>query len=555
MPTKKVKSAIPKWTQRVATDMGGRDPLGLSRTSGMITDYLVEGIITTTSRARYYSFYLWCLWHIDQTENPKRYSDFAAAFRRREAFMALSTTLVNGDSSVVGALTVRPRLQRSIETGEVDTNFAVLPSNALGGYGQYYGGSLYALGLVRRTEDGIDHVAPGRGEAIAECYNTSVIGTPYCAQECFRDKAVPLKVLKKSSDTFSLDYLSTGGTEFETKLLSDLFFSRDKDSTTERDLLRRQTLCLILNSIVAYENVGSKADLNNLDFDVVYPVYYYDVLWIDDSVPRPYEVPLPLLDAFTFWKLFCAHEFLTYALEMLLKATLDSIELKNSGIEIDTLCSILAGKQFESVLSESFGNASAPCVLLGSLGLKGPPDHKFCAEVQTEIGAASSRSEWSLIDHKQETPEESTALALSILGVLYAKWRGFRSKHLGYLGERAGFNLWTGVVLPTMDGWFEKDLGWRDALSPILTSFVLSQHDRTMYEKGRLESCWLHRQDGKIWKDQDYQPMFRNTRHNNCVHIMSDLGLLSIDDDGKIAATKEGRRLLKKALEGNGVGA
>lgn len=30
----------------------------------------------------------------------------------------------------------------------------------MGGYGQYYGGSLYALGLTRRTEDGIDRAAP-----------------------------------------------------------------------------------------------------------------------------------------------------------------------------------------------------------------------------------------------------------------------------------------------------------------------------------------------------------------------------------------------------------
>jgi hypothetical protein len=36
----------------------------------MITDYLLRGIITTTSRARYYSFYPWALWHIEKTECP-----------------------------------------------------------------------------------------------------------------------------------------------------------------------------------------------------------------------------------------------------------------------------------------------------------------------------------------------------------------------------------------------------------------------------------------------------------------------------------------------------
>ena len=70
------KVQIPKWTKHVVTELGGRDPLGLSRVSFLITDYLLTGIITQTSRARYYSFYQWVLWNIEQTENPKRYGDF-----------------------------------------------------------------------------------------------------------------------------------------------------------------------------------------------------------------------------------------------------------------------------------------------------------------------------------------------------------------------------------------------------------------------------------------------------------------------------------------------
>src|SRR5271168_4581722 len=118
---------VPRWSKRVVTELGGRDPLGLSRVSALITDYLVTGIITTTSRARYYSFYPWALWHIENHERPKRYADFTAAFRRREAFLALSTLLHNPESAgVVGADAVRSRLTKYTESNEVDTNFAVL---------------------------------------------------------------------------------------------------------------------------------------------------------------------------------------------------------------------------------------------------------------------------------------------------------------------------------------------------------------------------------------------------------------------------------------------
>ena len=131
MPATTTTARIPKWTKHVVTELGGRDPLGLSRVSFMITDYLLKGIITTTNRARYYSFYPWALWHVEQSEAPKRYAEFAAGFRRREAFIALATLHHNADSaSVVGADAVRPRLGKYSESKEVDTNFAVLPSNA-----------------------------------------------------------------------------------------------------------------------------------------------------------------------------------------------------------------------------------------------------------------------------------------------------------------------------------------------------------------------------------------------------------------------------------------
>jgi Nitroreductase family len=45
-------SFLPRWTKRVRTDGGGRDPLGLSRVTEAITYHLLQGIITTTDQAR-----------------------------------------------------------------------------------------------------------------------------------------------------------------------------------------------------------------------------------------------------------------------------------------------------------------------------------------------------------------------------------------------------------------------------------------------------------------------------------------------------------------------
>ena len=47
---------------------GGRDPLGLSRVSSVIIDFLMQGIITQTRGGRHYSFYCWVIWHIEKEE-------------------------------------------------------------------------------------------------------------------------------------------------------------------------------------------------------------------------------------------------------------------------------------------------------------------------------------------------------------------------------------------------------------------------------------------------------------------------------------------------------
>jgi hypothetical protein len=62
---------LPQWTRRVAMDGSGRDPLGHSRVSDALTGYLLPDIITTTDRARYYSFYTWAVADIQALRQSK----------------------------------------------------------------------------------------------------------------------------------------------------------------------------------------------------------------------------------------------------------------------------------------------------------------------------------------------------------------------------------------------------------------------------------------------------------------------------------------------------
>src|SRR5262245_15488599 len=72
---------LPRWTTRANLDPTGRDPLGLSRVANMLTDSLLTGIVTGTSRARYYSSYTWAVWHIGETERTSDPRAFERAFQ------------------------------------------------------------------------------------------------------------------------------------------------------------------------------------------------------------------------------------------------------------------------------------------------------------------------------------------------------------------------------------------------------------------------------------------------------------------------------------------
>ena len=543
---------IPRWSKRVVTELGGRDPLGLSRVSALITDYLLTGIITQTSRARYYSFYPWALWHIEHSETPRTYNEFNQAFRRREAFMALCTLSRNPGSSVVGRDAVRPRLERFKETGEVETNFKVLPSNSMGGYGQYYGGSLYQLGLTSRNEEGIERCAPGKAAEIAEAFNEIVQESAFCDKKHYEESTFPIKVLDKSARSFSLDALREPVAKRERQLLLNLFFGWENSNQSQADILRRQTLTLLLHVVQQYNRAGFKPPVGDTDKYLVRPPYYYDVLWPANKKSFSYDLPPALSVCHGFWKQFCVHQYLTQALEHILTSVLECVASEAGGMEAEAVCDALSGRDFTSKLRSIFGESARPETVLKHLTPSAMPSEASCRQAQQEFGAGSKLSEEHILDFADGTWQGNAAVGVALLAVLFAKWRNCSDRFGQYIYNNAGPNLCAPAVLTAMDEWLKPQITWQVALVRLIEPFILQQHDRVMYEKGKLESCWFHWADRKIVKDQDYSPGFRASRHWNCVMIMTDLGLLRVDDDGGISVTSEGRGALSRLLKDHG---
>lgn len=545
---------LPKWTKRVVTETGGRDPLGLSRVSQQITDFLLTGIITTTDRARYYSFYCWALWHIEK-ENPLlEYEDFISEFRRREAFLAIATIANNSDSSPVGVEATQIQFEKGKFSGFLDCDFKVLPSNRLGGFKQYYAGSMHNLGLTSQPEENLIYrVTPGKGEELAKAFHSTIEQTPYIEDELFKEREISIEDLDESKKFLTLDALTETFAKEEKEKLIGLFFNLSGDYFGEKTLLRKHTLTLLLYLIAEYnrnEYLPTARDIKTLDEYLLYPMYYGS-LWCEEEIILPASLPENFRFCQSLWRQFCLHQFFAQALELLLYSVIETVGAEPSGLGLEDTIEYILQPEFYSVLSESTESVAinSPFELFKALGIEDIPSAQTSAQLQRKWLPDSVLSEAQILSKSNTDPSTAAARSMLLLALVYGKWRGVSDDSgMNYLTPRVRQELWSKRLFSDLDTWFNPETTWQNALSNLSSIYILQQHDRIMYEKRRLDSCWLRQTDGKIFKEQDFQPVWRASRFLNSVRIMTDLGLVEMNDEKNLEITEQGENLLKELL-------
>ncbi len=534
---------LPRWTKRVSIEDGGRDPLGLSRVSAMITDYLLNGIITQTYRARYYSFYCWIIWHIDETEPAKSYREFSDSFQRRDTFFTLASLEAGAESHVAGVRTAKEKLAVARSSREVNCGFRVLPSSGLGAFGQYYQGSILDLGLISRDENGVYHVTDS-GKQLAIAFHESIADTPYIRKKHYFEATIPWNDFVKSCTSFNLDGLA--GSRKERELLTDLFFNESPAHTASQ--LRAYSLSAFLQLVDTYAQ-SSGGGVEGSQFHLIYSPSYYGQLVLPKHRTKKFAFPDKLQNCAEYWKMFCAHQFFTVALEHLLTAVLDLASENLSGIPIDEICQSLTSREFLQELSDIHGaSCRRPKDLLERVGVSSPsPDFETHLRNQRDFRLDSGVCEWLLLNRNPKNPPRRAAVGLSVLAMLYAKWAAMNSGVPAIIREKAGGELTMRSVFPFVGDWFSDQATWAGILQPIIDEFVLNQHDRVMYGKGKLESSWLRLVNGRVIKDQDYSPGYRSSRSENSLSILNDLGVIE-RKAGKLSLTKRGVTVLGKVL-------
>jgi hypothetical protein len=538
----------PQWTSRVVTELKGRDPLGLSRVSDALTEFLLPGIITTTDRARYYSFYTWAIADIAiARKNAERGFSFEAEFQRREAAFALASRIgAKTDLSLVGYLKVREKLAEAEQDQTADTAFRVLPSNALGGFGNYYGGCLRGMELAGFDENGAWIVPEGRGLALAESFTSATRKAPYLAGDYRHRERVPLNVLRKSADFFSLDGLCSTTARAERGLLTELFFCLGQRPDPLAPLNRQATLGQLLHVLQSYLDAGLEVTRRNIDWAGVFWPHYYGCIAQLDGRPRRYEPPLAFAQVHGFWRQFCAHQFLAFALEELLAAVLDALVPYPDGLTETDLLDALVNDDFLDDITQTLGRkCRRPEVLLSALGVKGVPNAAASRAVVRQFGAAARLNDWAVCYDREVGPQTRLGRAVLLLALLYGKWRGeTEDVAFGAVDRIAAKDLWIGTIFPWVDGWIGERLDWRTAVARLLDC-MMRRHELVKFQKRKLEASWFEVDGGRWLKQQDIAPSFRASRHRNAVTILQDLALIEHSKlDEPLVLTSEGRRVL-----------
>jgi hypothetical protein len=465
--------------------------------------------------------------------------------------MALATLRSNAEASLAGIEATKEWKNKCEGNDEYNCDFRVLPSSVLGAYSQYYAGSMSELGLIVPLSDGTDSVSEEKGRLLASLHHEVILRTPYIQKRLFGKLKIPKDVLDKSSEYLSLDALNENFARNERDALVDIMFGKE-ENPTEGTLRRRQTLILILNTISQCQRhsieIRTEEATNPFDSRLVFQPYYYGKLRGDGKRLFIYEYPENLSECLALWRQFCLHQYFIQALEIILCCVLELIGTEPQGLTLDEVISQLVTSQFRKRLKALIGKTcDSPKKLMNGLQIESVPNRVFCSEWRKSAGIGNALSEEAILSGDRAEPGVMAAEAIVILVVLYAKWRAASDdKGIKVIAEHAGNEIWAWTFLHEMDGWLGA-ADWNALLKTLVRDHIIRRHDQTMYIKRRLDSCWLRQNEGRLIKEQDYEPRWRSSRHRSALSILSDLGLLNIDQYNIVTIAREGRKLLKEA--------
>jgi hypothetical protein len=308
--------------------IGGLDHLAVQAPCINIYGRLLPGITNVTDRARYYSFYPWLIWALEQAGYTRFDDRFIDAFRKADGLFTLiahrhaansKDAHENHAGATVGSANLASHISTIKAGGEItlsdyahrDTQLQSYFKNKLGGLGQYYLGVLAELSILDgNAADGV-RCTRERGLLLAKAMDKSVPRALFIRTiEEGKVSAERLDALK----TFCPCQIKASGLEAE--LLRKLFFSEApfEDSNAGP---RCRSLRMLLSLAENLSSQGLPLDSGHFR-GCVY----------SEALPdgTPWQLDEGIAKNRSLWGIYQRNELLSVAVQGLFYAVLDAYE-------------------------------------------------------------------------------------------------------------------------------------------------------------------------------------------------------------------------------------
>ena len=550
---------FPQWTEEITERyVKGEDQLGIQGAAQSYQQYLVPGVITTTDRARYYSFYAWVLYRFITDPNSSRLlKDFRGDyFRKHEVAMILASFSHHKDADplvgLVGSGINNNKARQYWESGDPVSLDQDYFQNTLGGFGQYYRTSMDVMGIINEQERAgwVYRLTP-RGRNLAEAYRDSIKITRYYSE---------------LDEKGELDYIShvdaqelgevgciceealSQGKDFE--LLRETFFRFDQTGIDNPHVRRRLTLGVTLDLVR-----GGNGQINEDDFR---PALYLG----EYSPDLKYEPSKELVSWVYRWKMVQIRQMYTFGLECLWAAFLYTLKNEINGFTFDEFLESLSDKSSIDFEEDIDGYLND---LVNQFDISTEWKHAY-SEFIEYAGLDFKDNEYRHYLNARGDRKNVSVLLESGLNILLTLFLRFYIKYLSK--DRLWNELATQQRLP-LNLYFNKldnklqnpkfKIG--DFLRWIYSDFILGQHEYIALEKLRYQeydTFKFYYQDGRFYwpyhsRDAYEEPIrFASLRLFNTRSLLSDLGMIQKDEEGFLSLTATGEKYLNRILRERG---
>jgi hypothetical protein len=564
-------SIDPRWTARIYKTDTGEDFLGLRAVQANMTDYLLPGIITLTSRARYYAFYSWLL--VEYAEaHPKGWS-LPKFMRKREQIFALANLAqadVGDDDPGVAGLTGWRRLNHHWKTYRTAARIPLDTAEATnyvqaryGGY-DYYAGVMRALQITRQLGPGQDQLGvEPKGQRLAQAFAAAIRGTKYYRRRARYDLAssIPCTVLLEYGKRCHLTYLAQSA---DRKPTWDALLALDAPAVlppiaSDSPILgnMRGTLGLLLEILDQAPGPCSEDDLRQA---VAYG------LCDDYAAYRPSRQLAAFL---AHWRMFQLREYYVYALYAVWAYFLHWLRVSGpetlEGFLTDLESTVVLADTGKAVGLQLPQRQAEGCrirewldILLDAADVPGRDSAARCMVFAQQSSAALNehRLYLALAGASTDNATAYFGTAWLLLCALYLRLRGLQALEqqgawawAGHGGaRRRSLQLFTDDMSHLLAGEATVLDGWRW----LCRDYIIAQHTLSALEK------WRQRQantfhfgyDAGVFSwIRDDTTGFIGSRFPQARDMLRDLGLWHSEPDGRPCLSDEGRRTLQQILE------